>query len=50
MDIVKVKGHLTEQGLEEIRVIKAGMNRGKTLTANLKESISFYGAYETLSL
>jgi len=50
VDIVKVKGHLTEQGLEEIRVIKAGMNRGKTLTANLKESISFYGAYETLSL
>lgn len=48
--IVKVKGHHTEQGLEEIRVIKAGMNRGKTLTANLKESISFYGAYETLSL
>ena len=27
--IIKVKGHLTESGLEEIRLIKAGMNRGR---------------------
>jgi hypothetical protein len=25
-DIIKVKGHLTELGLEQIRKIKAGMN------------------------
>lgn len=27
--IMKVKGHLTESGLDEIRKIKAGMNRGR---------------------
>ena len=27
--IVKNKGHLTPDGLEQIRVIKAGMNTGK---------------------
>lgn len=28
-EIMKVKGHLTESGLDEIRKIKAGMNRGR---------------------
>ena len=27
--IMKVKGHLTEEGLNKIRVIKAGMNTGR---------------------
>ena len=29
-DIMKVNGHLTELGLEQIRLIKMGMNRGRT--------------------
>lgn len=28
-DTIKVKGHLTEDGLDKIRLIKAGMNRGR---------------------
>lgn len=28
-DIVKSKGHLTKEGLEQIRLIKSGMNRGR---------------------
>ncbi|HLT42012.1 MAG TPA: hypothetical protein VKZ95_04845 [Sphingobacteriaceae bacterium] len=28
-EIMKVKGHLTQSGLDEIRLIKAGMNRGR---------------------
>jgi len=28
-EIMKVKGHLTESGLEELRLIKAGMNTGR---------------------
>ena len=28
-EIIKVKGHLTEEGLEKIRAIKVGMNRGR---------------------
>jgi hypothetical protein len=28
-EIMKVKGHLTESGLAEIRKIKAGMNKGR---------------------
>jgi len=28
-DIIKVKGHLTEDGLDKIRLIKAEMNRGR---------------------
>lgn len=28
-EIIKVKGHLTEEGLEKIRAIKAEMNRGR---------------------
>jgi hypothetical protein len=28
--IMKVNGHTTESGLEEIRLIKAGMNRGRS--------------------
>ena len=28
-EIMKVKGHLTESGLVEIRKIKVGMNRGR---------------------
>jgi len=31
-DIMKVNGHLTESGLEQIRLIKSGMNRGRTLS------------------
>ncbi len=30
-DIIKVKGHLTKDGLEKIREIKAGMNRGRAI-------------------
>lgn len=30
-DMVKAKNHLTPQGLEEIRVIKSGMNKGRVL-------------------
>jgi hypothetical protein len=30
-DIIKVKGHLTKDGLERIREIKAGMNRGRAI-------------------
>jgi hypothetical protein len=29
-EILKIKDHLTEQGLEEIRQIKAGMNSGRS--------------------
>jgi hypothetical protein len=29
VNIMKVKSHLTEKGLEEIRLIKAGMNKGR---------------------
>ena len=29
VDIMKVKGHLTNEGLDQIRRLKAGMNRGK---------------------
>jgi len=28
-EIMEIKGHLTVNGLEEIRKIKAGMNRGR---------------------
>ena len=28
-EIMQARGHLTEKGLEEIRLIKAGMNRGR---------------------
>jgi len=28
-DIIKVKGHLTAEGLDQIRKIKAGMNKGR---------------------
>jgi hypothetical protein len=28
-EIIKAKDHLTPQGLEEIRVIKSGMNKGR---------------------
>jgi hypothetical protein len=30
-DIMKEKGHLTEEGLDQIRLIKAGMNTGRVL-------------------
>ena len=29
-DIIKQKGHLTKEGLEQIQKIKAGMNRGRS--------------------
>jgi hypothetical protein len=29
-ELMKTKAHLTAEGLEEIRQIKAGMNRGRT--------------------
>jgi hypothetical protein len=29
VEVVIDKGHLTPEGLEEIRLIKAGMNRGR---------------------
>jgi len=29
VEIMKTKGHLTESGLEEIGMIKAGMNKGR---------------------
>jgi hypothetical protein len=29
VDIMKVKGHLTNEGLDQIRRLKAGMNRGR---------------------
>jgi hypothetical protein len=29
VDIMKVKGHLTAEGLDQIRKIKAGMNKGR---------------------
>jgi hypothetical protein len=30
-DLVRTKDHLTEEGLEKIRKIKEGMNRGRVL-------------------
>jgi len=32
IEIIKFKGHLTVDGLEEIRKIKAGMNRGRQMS------------------
>lgn len=29
VDIMKVKGHLTYEGLDQIRKLKAGMNKGR---------------------
>jgi hypothetical protein len=29
VDIMKVKGHLTKEGLDEIKLIKANMNQGR---------------------
>jgi len=29
VDIIKVKGHLTAEGLDQIRKIKSGMNTGR---------------------
>ena len=29
VDIIKVKGHLTNEGLDEIRKLKIGMNKGR---------------------
>jgi hypothetical protein len=29
-EIIKAKGHLTSEGLEQIRLIKPGMNRGRS--------------------
>lgn len=29
VDIMKVKGHLTNEGLDKIRELKSGMNRGR---------------------
>ena len=29
VDIMKVKGHLTNEGLDKIRKLKSGMNRGR---------------------
>lgn len=31
VELIKNKGHLTQEGLEQIRKIKAGMNRGRLL-------------------
>jgi hypothetical protein len=33
-EIIKVKGHLTEKGLETIRGLKAGMNTGRVINTN----------------
>jgi hypothetical protein len=33
-EIIKVKGHLTEKGLETIRELKAGMNTGRVINTN----------------
>jgi hypothetical protein len=29
VDIMKVKGHLTNEGLDQLRKLKTGMNRGR---------------------